>query len=293
MKYASYLATNGTATWGIVADGIVYDLGPTGLKLAPTLRAAIARGTFGAAEDVYTQAPSCPEAELSFLPVIPDPGKIICVGLNYRSHQNESGLSEQKAPTIFTRFPDTQIGHLQAAEMPTSTTQFDYEGELALVIGKEAFHVEEARAFEFVYGYSAYNDFSVRDWQRSSSQWIPGKNFPGTGAFGPYLVPAGDLGDINQIALETRVNGKVRQKASLADLYFSIPQLIAYVTGFTKLAAGDVIVTGTPGGVGLFMQPSGLLSDGDLVEVEITGLGTLRNKVQVQSFGLNLSTPRL
>lgn len=282
MRYVSYSARNGTATWGVISDENVYDLGPTGLNLAPTLRTAIACGIFGAADEIYVQAPSRPEAELSFLPAIPDPGKIICIGANYRSHQIETGSLDQKAPTVFTRFADSQMGHLKTAMMPTSTTQFDYEGELALVIGKEAFHVDEAHAFEFVGGYAAYNDFSVRDWQRATSQWTPGKNFPGTGAFGPYLVPADDLGDINQLTLETRVNGNIRQTASLADLYFSIPQLIAYVTGFTKLAPGDVIVTGTPGGVGLFMQPSGLLSDGDLVEVEITGLGTLQNKVQVQ-----------
>jgi 2-keto-4-pentenoate hydratase/2-oxohepta-3-ene-1,7-dioic acid hydratase in catechol pathway len=283
VNYASYSATDGTPTWGIISDGTAYDLGPSGLNLAPTMRAAIEQGIFGAVGDAYLQAPSRPEEDISFLPAIPDPGKIICIGVNYRSHQEEAGKTEQKAPTVFTRFSDSQMGHLQAAEMPASTTQFDYEGEMALVIGKEAFHVDEEDAFDHVCGYAAYNDFSVRDWQRLTSQWIPGKNFPGTGAFGPYLVPAKDLADVTQLTLETRVNGDTRQKASVADLYFTIPQLIAYVTGFTKLSPGDVIVTGTPGGVGLFMQPSGLLSPGDVVEVEITGLGTLRNTVQAVS----------
>jgi 2-keto-4-pentenoate hydratase/2-oxohepta-3-ene-1,7-dioic acid hydratase in catechol pathway len=282
MNYASFSTQNGPPTWGIISDGTVYDLGPTGLNLAPTLRAAIEQGIFGAVGDRYNQAPSCPEVEISFLPAIPDPGKIICIGVNYRSHQEEAGKTEHKAPTVFTRFADSQMGHLQAAAMPASTTQFDYEGEMAVVIGKEALHINEDDALDYVAGYAAYNDFSVRDWQRATSQWIPGKNFPGTGAFGPYLVPAEELGDVDELTLETRVNGDIRQKASIADLYFNIPQLIAYITGFTKLSPGDVIVTGTPGGVGLFMQPCGLLSTGDVVEVEITGLGTLRNRVQLQ-----------
>ncbi|MGB9036812.1 MAG: fumarylacetoacetate hydrolase family protein, partial [Paeniglutamicibacter sp.] len=175
-------------------------------------------------------------------------------------------------------FADSQMGHLQPALKPASTEQFDYEGEMALVIGKEAYRVSEDEAWDHIAGYAAYNDFSVRDWQRAASQWTPGKNFPGTGAFGPYLVPAQVLGDVTKLTLQTRVNGEVRQKASVADLYFTIPQLIAYITGFTRLSPGDVIVTGTPGGVGLF-TPEGLLSAGDVVEVEITGLGILRNTV--------------
>jgi 2-keto-4-pentenoate hydratase/2-oxohepta-3-ene-1,7-dioic acid hydratase in catechol pathway len=233
--------------------------------------------------DEFRSAPSRAEADIEFLPAVTDPGKIICIGVNYRSHQEESGKTEQKAPTVFTRFADSQMGHLRPAQMPATTTKFDYEGEMALVIGKEAFHVAEADAFDYVAGYAAYNDLSVRDWQLAATQWIPGKNFPGTGGFGPYLVPAADLGDVNALTLETRVNGDIRQKASVSDLYFTIPQLIAYVTGFTKLSPGDVIVTGTPGGVGLFMEPSGLLSDGDVVEVEITGLGTLKNTVELVS----------
>lgn len=283
MNYASFTAADGSPTWGVVVDALAYDLGPTGLNLAVSLREAVIQGIFGAVEEQYLSAPSRPEAELEFLPAITDPGKVICVGVNYRSHQTETGNAahqkEQKAPTIFTRFADSQMGHLQPALMPATTNEFDYEGEMALVIGKHAWHVAEDEAFDYVAGYGAYNDFSVRDWQLATTQWTPGKNFPGTGAFGPYLVPAEDLGDVNRLMLQTRVNGEVRQKASVADLYFNIPQLIAYITGFTPLSPGDVIVTGTPGGVGRFMNPSGLLSAGDVVEVEITGLGVLRNTV--------------
>lgn len=285
MNYASFIAADGSHTWGIVSEGTAYDLGPSGLNLAPSLGDAVASGIFGTVGEEFRNAPARPEAEIEFLPSITNPGKIICIGVNYRSHQKETGKAEhqkeQKAPTIFTRFADSQMGHLQPAQMPASTTEFDYEGEMALVIGKEGFHIAEADAFDHVAGYAAYNDFSVRDWQLAATQWTPGKNFPGTGGFGPYLVPAADLGDVNELTLETRVNGDVRQKASVADLYFTIPQLIAYVTGFTRLSPGDVIVTGTPGGVGRFMVPSGLLSAGDVVEVEITGLGTLRNTVEL------------
>lgn len=281
MNYASFVSADGFPTWGIIADGRAYDLGHSGANLARTLRAAVEQGIFGTVGEEFRSAPSRAEADIEFLPALPDPGKIICIGVNYRSHQEESGKTEQKAPTVFTRFADSQMGHLQPAQMPATTTKFDYEGEMALVIGKEAFHVAEEDAFDYVAGYAAYNDLSVRDWQLAASQWIPGKNFPGTGGFGPYLVPAADLGDVNGLTLETRVNGDIRQKASVADLYFTIPQLIAYVTGFTRLSPGDVIVTGTPGGVGLFMEPSGLLSEGDVVEVEITGLGTLKNTVEL------------
>ncbi|MCG2621446.1 fumarylacetoacetate hydrolase family protein [Arthrobacter sp. I2-34] len=283
MKYSSFVAADGSATWGIVDDGTAYDLGPTGKNLATTLRAAVEQGIFGTVTaDQYQEAPSRPETDIEFLPAITDPGKIICIGVNYKAHQEESGKTGQTAPTVFTRFADTQMGHLAPAVMPRSTTKFDYEGEMALVIGKEAWHVAEEDAWDYIAGYGAYNDFSVRDWQKAASQWIPGKNFPGTGGFGPYLVPAEDLGSTDALTLETRVNGETRQKASVADLYFTIPQLISYVTGFTRLSPGDVIVTGTPGGVGLFWGEGGLLSAGDVVEVEITGLGTLRNTVELE-----------
>lgn len=281
MRYASYISPAGARTWGVVEGDTVYDLGPSGLNLAANLGDAVRDGVFGNVQsEQYSSAPAAAEAEITFLPPVTEPGKIICIGVNYRSHQEETGKVEQKAPTVFTRFADTQMGHLAPALMPASTTQYDYEGEMALVISKDAWHVSKEDAFDYVAGYGAYNDFSVRDWQRNASQWIPGKNFPGTGAFGPYLVPASDIEDLDSMVLETRVNGEVRQKAALGDLYFSIPELIEYVTGFTKLSAGDVIVTGTPGGVGLFMEPSGLLSDGDVVEVEVSGLGVLRNTVQ-------------
>jgi 2-keto-4-pentenoate hydratase/2-oxohepta-3-ene-1,7-dioic acid hydratase in catechol pathway len=284
MNYVSFTAPDGTATWGVSREGRVYDLGPSGTGTAASLKELVVVGRFGKlAEAQVLAAPSYDEAEIAFLPPITDPAKILCIGVNYRSHQEETGKTNQKAPTVFTRFADSQMGHLAPALMPESTTQYDYEGEMALVISKDAYRVSAEDAWDHVAGYAAYNDFSVRDWQLAATQWTPGKNFPGTGAFGPYLVPATDLGDVDQLKLETRVNGEVRQSASVADLYFSIPQIIEYVTAWTKLSPGDVIVTGTPGGVGLFMEPKGFLSAGDVVEVEITGLGTLRNTVALDA----------
>lgn len=284
-KYASYLTPSLTPTWGVEVAGTLYDLGKGGTNLAPSLKAAIADGVFGNGADT-TGAPGYAIEDVQFLPPITDPGKILCIGVNYHAHRAETGRKELQSPptpTVFTRFADTQMGHLRPARMPRSTTQFDYEGELAVVIGKPAFRVAEQNAADVIAGYSIYNDFSVRDWQRATTQWTPGKNFPETGGFGPYLVPASAISDVGALKLETRVNGEVRQSASISDLVFSIPQIVAHLTGFTPLAPGDVVVTGTPGGVGLFMDPPGLLNDGDLVEVEITCLGVLTNPVALES----------
>lgn len=282
MKYLSYVRVYQEPTWGVLADGVVHDLGPTGLGLAPSLRRAIGDGIIPLATDAWRGAPAASEEDIDYLPVITDPNKVICIGVNYVSHQQETGRMEQKAPTVFTRFADTQTGHLAPAIKPACSEQFDYEGEVALVIGKEAFHVSEDEAMNHVAGFSIYNDYTARDWQRATTQWTAGKNFPDTGAFGPYFVPASDIADLSSLKLETRVNGEVRQSAFLADLYFSIPQLIAHVTTFTRLRVGDVIVTGTPGGVGMFMDPPKLLSEGDVVEVEVTHLGVLRNTVAAE-----------
>ncbi|WP_420749262.1 fumarylacetoacetate hydrolase family protein [Rhodococcus sp. O3] len=268
----------GRQSWGAVVDGQVYDLGVNGADVAASLRDAIAAGLL---RDSLVDGlePVAQESEVSFLPAVPNPAKIICVGVNYRSHLEETGKAEVGAPTLFTRFADSQTGHLVPVEIPAVGTQFDYEGELAVVIGAPAFKVPAAEAQSVIAGYSIYNDFTVRDWQRATTQWIPGKNFPRTGAMGPYFVPATDIEDIQECTLETRVNGEQRQKATIADMRCPIDRLIEHISTFTPLAPGDIIVTGTPGGVGLFMDPPALLNPGDVVEVEITGLGVLRNEI--------------
>lgn len=293
MKYLSFTPADGEPTWGVAIDGTAYDLGPSGANLAPSLGDAVATGVFGTiGERAATAAPGHDEASVAYLPAVTDPKKIICIGVNYRSHQDEAGKKDVPAPTVFFRYADSQMGHLQPAVYPAVSKEYDYEGELALVIGADAWHVRPEDAYGVVAGYAAYNDFSVRDWQLFATQWGPGKNFPDSGAFGPYLVPAADvdaaIGDVTKLHLQTRVNGGVRQDAGLTDLIFDIPAIIAYVTTFTRLSPGDVIVTGTPGGVGRFSNPVALLEPGDLVEVEITGpggftLGTLTNTVVAES----------
>ncbi len=280
MKFASFTTPAGAPTWGAAVDGELFDLGPSGANLAPSMKAAIESGVIQ--DDISLEGlAGIKEADVALLPVITDPTKVICIGVNYQTHREETGRGGVVAewPTIFTRFADSQMGSGARALRPATTEKFDYEGELAIVIGKEAFHVAEADAWDHVIGVAPYNDFSVRDWQRHSPQWTPGKNFPETGGFGPYFTPISDIEDFDALVLETRVNGEVRQHAALADLVFNVPQLIAYVTAFTRLYPGDVIVTGTPGGVGNAMNPPGLIVEGDVVEVEVTGLGVLRNTV--------------
>ena len=288
MKYASFLAADGSPTWGIIADGLAYDLGPTGAGLAPhPARRRRAGHLRDRRRGIPQPRPSRPEADIEFLPAITDPGKIICIGVNYRSHQNETGNARTRrsrrprpsSPASPTRRWATCSRPGCRPPPPSSTTRVRWPWSSARKGSTSPKRTRSATSPAT----APTTTSRVRDWQLATTQWIPGKNFPGTGGFGPYLVPAADLGDVNALTLETRVNGDIRQKASVADLYFSIPQLIAYVTGFTRLSPGDVIVTGTPGGVGRFMVPSGLLTDGDVVEVEITGLGTLRNTVRAAS----------
>jgi len=216
-------------------------------------------------------------SEITFLPVIPDPEKIFCIGLNYQEHKKETGRPDVKNPTIFTRFANTQTGHLQPLVKPNFSDRFDYEGELAITIGKGGRYIKEKNALEHIAGYSCYNDGSVRDFQRHTSQYTPGKNFPATGPFGPYLVTPDEVGDYKKLPIETRLNGKIMQKAKLSDLIFPIPKLINYISTFTTLTTGDVIVTGTPGGVGDRREPPIYMKPGDVVEVDIGKVGILMN----------------
>ena len=216
-------------------------------------------------------------SEITFLPVIPDPEKIFCIGLNYQEHKKETGRPDVKNPTIFTRFANTQTGHLQPLVKPNFSDRFDYEGELAITIGKGGRFIKEKNALEHIAGYSCYNDGSIRDFQRHTSQFTPGKNFPATGPFGPYLVTPDEVGDYKKLPIQTRLNGKIMQKAKLSDLIFPIPKLINYISTFTTLTTGDVIVTGTPGGVGDRREPPVYMKPGDVVEVDIGKVGVLMN----------------
>jgi 2-keto-4-pentenoate hydratase/2-oxohepta-3-ene-1,7-dioic acid hydratase in catechol pathway len=275
MRYASYVGTVGS-TWGAEVDGTLYDLGPSGLNVAASLKEAIVEGRLTSAPGI-DGAPAQSVADTVFETLIADPGKVVCAGVNYKTHQTETGRADVPYPTIFIRWADTLAPAGVDLKLPAESENYDYEGEVALVISRAADHVSREDAYDYVAGYALFNDLSARDWQRHTGQWSPGKNFPESGAFGPYFVPSADIDDLEGMVLETRINGEVRQHATLADLLFDIPTLIEYTTSFTKLAAGDVIVTGTPGGVGLFMDPPTFLARGDVMEIEATGLGVLEN----------------
>jgi 2-keto-4-pentenoate hydratase/2-oxohepta-3-ene-1,7-dioic acid hydratase in catechol pathway len=279
MKILSFVRCGKTG-FGAFTQGGIVDL--TG-RLDPaisTARAAIAAELVPAAEEyVANRKPDFRLSDVTLLPVIPDPAKILCVGLNYETHRAETKRPDAKHPTIFTRYADSQVAHGQPIVKPRVSDALDYEGELAVVIGRGGRYIEEADAMAHVAGYACYNDATVRDWQRHTHQFTPGKTFPGTGAFGPWLATADEISDYTALPIETRLNGEVKQKATLAQLIFPIERLIAYCSSFTPLQAGDVIITGTPGGVGDRREPPLYMKAGDVVEVEIGGVGRLVNPI--------------
>jgi 2-keto-4-pentenoate hydratase/2-oxohepta-3-ene-1,7-dioic acid hydratase in catechol pathway len=244
----------------------------------PDLRAAIAAGTL---DELAASASGTMHAvdRVRFLPLIPNPDKILCVGVNYRPHIEEMGRKVPDYPVVFVRFPGSQTGHGQALIRPLLSEQFDYEGELAFVIGKRARHVSRADALNYVAGYCCFMDGSVRDWQNHTPQFTAGKNFAGSGSMGPWLVTSDEIPDPSVLTLSTRLNGEIVQEGRVADLVFDIPRLIEYCTSFTELLPGDVIATGTPGGVGAARTPPRWLKAGDQVEVDIPGVGLLANPV--------------
>jgi len=244
------------------------------------LREALAAGASPELARLANAAPDFSLDEIVFAPVIPDPAaKVLCVGINYLPHIQEMGRERPERPVLFVRFLDSIVGHGQPLLRPRESEQLDYEGELAVVIGKRARRVSRERALDYVAGYSCFNDGSVRDYQRHSPQFTPGKNFHASGAFGPWLVTADEILDPRKLTLTTRLNGAVMQHESVGELCFDVPQLIEYCSTFAQLEPGDVIVTGTPGGVGAGRKPPVWMKPGDTVEVEISGIGTLRNPV--------------
>ncbi len=270
----------GKVSYGaLLGDGIV-DLGARLGKKYADVKALIAADALDEAAAALKGAKAdVALAAVTLLPPLPNPDKILCVGVNYDEHRKETGRDKSEKPVIFTRFADTQVGHGQALVRPRSSERFDYEGELAIVIGRPGRHIPESTALAHIAGYSCYNDGSVRDWQRHTHQFTPGKNFPASGGFGPALVTADEVPDPFALTLITRLNGQEVQKAGTDLMIFDLKQLIAYISGFTKLNPGDVIITGTPGGVGDKRNPPLYMKPGDVAEVEISGVGLLRNPV--------------
>ena len=279
MKLVSFSRLGKARFGAVVKDGVI-DL--TG-KLDPdvnTIKELISLHMEDQAEEfIAGKNKDLSFSDIIFLPVIPDPEKIMCVGLNYVEHKKETGRPDVDNPTIFTRFADSQVAHMQPMIKPDNSDRFDYEAEMAIIIGKGGRFISEDEALSHIAGYACYNDGSIRNYQRHTSQYTPGKTFPGTGGFGPYMVTPSEVGDYRKLPIELRLNGNIMQKATLADLIFPIPRLISYISEFTALSSGDVIVTGTPGGVGDKRNPPIYMVPGDIVEVDIGMLGILRNPI--------------
>lgn len=283
MKLASF-SHDGTSSWGVLVDAdTIADTGSVLRNTYPDLKAAIARADRAEILAALAQAPRRRLAEIAWLPVIPNPARILCVGVNYDSHRREMGRDEVPYPTIFTRWPSSQIGHLQPLLLPRVSTSLDFEGELAIVIGKAGRYIPADAAFDHIAGYACYHDGSVRDWQRHTTQFTPGKNFPGTGGFGPWLVTRDEIADGEPLRLTTTLNGEIVQDATTDMMICSIPRIIEYCSSFTPLEPGDVIATGTPGGVGAARQPPLFMKPGDLAVIEIEKIGRLENSVAAEA----------
>jgi len=225
-------------------------------------------------------APAVAEGAVRYLPVLPNPGKIICVGLNYAGHSRESGFKQPDHPTLFARSNSSLIGHRTPIVRPLASDTLDYEGEIAAIIGTGGRYIPQSGALAHVAGYALFNDASVREYQHRTPQWTLGKNFDGTGAFGSFFVTADELpGGLRGLRLETRLNGNVVQSASTDDLVFDVATLVSVISEAITLSPGDVIVTGTPSGVGHAREPRLYMHQGDICEVSVEGLGLLSNPI--------------
>ena len=283
MRWLSF-ENGGKATFGVVVSEVggegVVDVGAQEPGLAD-LKAAIASGRLAEIGAASSRRPADrPLAGLTFLPVVTNPAKILCAGLNYRDHQAETGRGGEAYPTIFVRFAAAQVAHGQAMWLPKESANLDFEGEIALVIGRGGRRIAKADWLNHVAGFAPYNDGSVRDWQRHTSQFTPGKNFARTGGFGPWMMTPDEVGDPAAIELTTRLNGEVVQNALSSQMVFSFGDLVEYCSAFTDLEPGDVIVTGTPGGVGAARKPPLWMKAGDRIEVEVKPVGTLTNGIE-------------
>jgi len=279
MQLCSYILSNGDASYGVMRDGDIHDAGDAFKTKHTTLCDAIAADALDALDQAAQQSSAMSVDTVQMLPPIVRPEKIICIGLNYMSHIKETGRDKPKYPSIFNRYPDSVLGHNAALLRPKVSEKFDFEGELAVVIGKPARHVAAADALDYVVGYSCFNDGSVRDFQRHTSQFFAGKSFQDSGSMGPCIVTPDEVGDLGDLMMETRLNGEQVQATSIGDLAFNVGEIIEYLSTVITLLPGDVIATGTPSGVGLFREPQLWMKAGDLIEVEISKLGTLRNTI--------------
>lgn len=224
---------------------------------------------------------SVPVSELKFAPAVPHPQKIICVGRNYREHAEEMGSATGESPTIFSKFNSSLVGHQAQIELPAISSQVDYEAELVVVIGKSGRNIKEHEAKQHVFGYTCGNDVSARDWQKGQpgGQWLLGKSFETFAPLGPWIVTADEIDNVEDLNIELRLNDQTMQSSNTSQLIFKVDFLIAHLSRFFTLQPGDLIFTGTPSGVGFARDPQVFLKPGDIVEVEIQGIGALSNQV--------------
>ena len=282
MKLATFEARDGRVSYGIVRNDGIIDAGARLGKQFPDLRAALSAGALGQLSALEVQAsPDFALSEVRLLKPIPNPGKILCVGVNYpeRAAEYKDNPDAPKYPSIFVRFPASLVAHDEPIVRPPESPQLDYEGEVALVIGRNGRRIKESDALAHVAGYTICNEGTIRDWLRHGKFNVtPGKNFERTGALGPWLVTADEFGS-RPMRIVTRVNGEVRQDDTTDRMIFPIPLLIPYISRFCTLEPGDILVTGTPTGAGARFDPPRYLVPGDVVEVEVSGIGVLRNRV--------------
>ena len=277
MKLVSYfLPGSDHKSFGMINETGVVELGLRVGGRFPDLKAVLEASALPALMMFANQRADYAAKELTYLPVIENPGKLFCVGMNYADKRKEFAETID-APTLFIRFPDSLTGQGQPVLKPNLSHEFDYEGELAVVIGKAAHRVSREDALSYVAGYSCFMDGSARDMQYT---WFTaGKNWAQTGAFGPYLVTADEVPDPNQLNIQTFLNGQMVQNDNTANMMRSVPELIEYISAFSPLSPGDVIITGSPGGVGKKRTPPLFMKHGDRIEVEIEKLGRLSNPI--------------
>ena len=286
MKFTTYLR-NGEPRLALVDGNDLIDLNDTNAKTPADLRAALKAGidlqAAGSAA-LKDKAKRVPLSTVKLAPVVPEPGKIVCLGLNYYDHAKEGGREKPDYPWFFFRAASSLVAHGEAGWAPQVSTKFDYEAEMAVIIGRTVpRHTKEADALQYVFGYSCFNDMSVRDYQKRTPQWTIGKNFDRTGGFGPHVVTADELSPgATGLRIRSLLNGQVMQDANTTDMIFSVAETIALLADVLTLEPGDVIVMGTPAGVGQARNPPVWMKAGDTIEIDIEKVGTLRNPIAAE-----------
>ncbi|CAN5437007.1 fumarylacetoacetate hydrolase family protein [soil metagenome] len=286
MKFTTF-TTNGKTRLGVIDGDAVIDLNTAQPQVPADMREALLAGVDLAAAAkaaIASGAAKVPLSSVTLAPMIPQPGKIICLGLNYFDHAKEGGRDKPEYPWFFLRCASSLVAPNADALLPKVSERFDYEAELAVVIGKKAKHLSQADALSCVFGYTCFNDMSVRDYQKKTPQWTIGKNFDATGGFGPTLVTADELpAGATDLKIQCRLNGNVMQDANTNDMIWGVAETIALLTECMTLEPGDVIVMGTPAGVGQARKPPVWMKAGDTVEIDIERIGVLTNKIVAEA----------